>query len=134
MPELGSNLEDDDLRLRLGEELLDVFEDDVDAVGEEDSMADLAVLLYTDVDDPGASDQLLVDGQGLALSKRASYEWESNLVGSRVMGSRPYDLVDVNVLWVKTSHPILSIRRPVIRAREILATASIEITESLLFC
>jgi hypothetical protein len=33
------------------------------------------------------------------------------------MGSRPYNLVYVKLLWVEPSHPILPVRRAIIRTR-----------------
>lgn len=62
LPELGSDLEDYDLRLGLGQELLDVTDDDIDAVRCEDPMADSAIFLDSDIQDPGPSNELLVYG------------------------------------------------------------------------
>jgi len=56
-------------------------------------VAYFAILLHPNVDDPCPHHELVVDGQGLALSKRASDAWDANLVGCRIMGSRPNDLL-----------------------------------------
>lgn len=61
MAELGSDLEDYDLGLRLPEEFLDVVDDDIDIVAEEDAVADPAVLLDPDIEDPGTRFELVVD-------------------------------------------------------------------------
>lgn len=44
--------------------------------------------------------KLLVDGQGLSLSKRPSDAWDANLIGCRIMGSRPNNLFCHNFLRV----------------------------------
>lgn len=77
-------------------------------------MADPAILLDPDVKNSGASHKLMIDGQGLALSKGPADEWDSNLVGCRIMGPWPYNLVYVNFLRAKARHPILPIRGMVV--------------------
>lgn len=130
--ELGPNLENYDLRLCLGEELLDVLYDDVYAVSGEDSVADSAVFLDSDVENSGASYELVVDRERLALSEGASYEREADLVRCGVVGPGPDDLVYVEFFRVEVSHPVLSVRWTVIASRKSVAAVSLQIAERLL--
>lgn len=98
--ELGADLEDYDLRGGLPEEPLDVGDDDVDGVGEEDAVADAAVLLDADVDAAGAGGELAVDGEGLALGEGAADEGDADFVGGGVVRPRPHDLVDAELLRI----------------------------------
>lgn len=77
-------------------------------------MAHSAILLHPNVKEPCPHHKLLVDGQGLTLSKRASDAWDANLVGCRIMGSRPNNLFYRNFLWVELGHPVFSVRWMVI--------------------
>lgn len=63
------------------EEFSDVGDDDVDGVGEEDAVADAAVLLDADVECARAGGELLVDGEGLALGEGAGDERDPDFVG-----------------------------------------------------
>jgi hypothetical protein len=86
------------------------------------------ILLDSDINDTGPSYELTVDGQGLALGKGARDEWDPNLVGGRVMGTRPYNLVDVDLLWVEARHPVFPVRRAVVATWELFSTALLKIT------
>lgn len=91
-------------------------------------MTNTAILLDSDINNTGPTYELMVYGQGLALGKGASDEWYSNLVGGRVVGPRPYNLVDVDLLWVEARHPVLPIRRAVVATWELFSTALLKIT------
>jgi len=72
-------------------------------------VADFAILLHPNVNDPCPHQKLMVDGQGLALSKRASDAWDADLVRCRIMCSRPNNLFYHKFLWVEFRHPIFSV-------------------------
>lgn len=130
--ELGADLEDYDLRLGLLKEFFDVGDDDVDGVGKEDAVADAAVLLYADVDAAGAGGELAVDGEGLALGEGAADEGDSDFVGGRVVGPRPHDLVDAELLRVEGGHPVFPVGGAVVAAGEIAAAALLDVGEGFL--
>ncbi|CAL9042358.1 unnamed protein product [Musa banksii] len=129
---LGADLEDDDLRLGLGEEALDAVEDDVDAVRPEDAVADVSSLLNAHVEDAGAEDELVVDGAGLALREGAGDQRDADVVGGGVVGAGPDDLVDPEPVGAELRHPGLAVGRVEVRAREVIAGGSEEVSESLL--
>lgn len=131
--ELGSNLQHYDFGLRVGKELLDVVEDEVNAVGEEDTVADAAVFLDADVEDAGAEGELAVDGEGLALGEGASEERDANFVGCGVVGAGPDDLVDAEFLRVEMGHPVFSVLGTVVGAR-VVFSAAFQIGQTLLLC
>jgi hypothetical protein len=72
-------------------------------------MADPTVFLNPNIKNSGAYTKLTVDGQRLTLSERTSDQWDANPIRSRIMGSRPYNLVYVKFLRVEPSHPILPV-------------------------
>lgn len=131
MPVLCPDLQDDDLRLCLGQELLQVVQDHVDAVGGQDAVADATVFLDSNVNDAGAKDQLAVYGEGLALGERASDQGDADFVGGGVVRSRPHDLVDAEFLWVQTGHPVFPVFRAVLGAR-VLFSGRFQIGENFL--
>lgn len=130
--ELRPDLEDDDLRLCLREEPLEVCQDDVDAVGFEDSVAHTAVLLDADVEDSCAGDELVVDGERLALREGARDEADPDLVCGGVVSPWPDDLVDVELLGSDAGHPVFAIGGDVIAAGELAAAGLLEIGEGFL--
>lgn len=77
--------------------------------------------------------KLLVDGQGLSLSKRPSDAWDANLVGCRIMGSRPNNLFYHNFLRVELRHPFFSVWGMIIWARVIFPRVS-KIRQSFSLC
>lgn len=63
-------------------------------------MADTFVLLDADVEDASSEDELVVDGERLALGEGTCYEREAYFVSGGIVCSWPYDLVDVQLLWI----------------------------------
>ncbi|KAJ8453001.1 hypothetical protein Cgig2_014764 [Carnegiea gigantea] len=79
MPKLCPDLKDYYLGLGLRQELLHVIYDFINTVCLENAMANPTILLDSDVKDPAALHKLMVDGQGLALSKWPRYKGNTNL-------------------------------------------------------
>lgn len=77
--------------------------------------------------------KLLVDGQGLSLSKRPSDAWDANLIGCRIMGSRPNNLFYHNFLRVELRHPFFSVWGMIIWAGAVFPRVS-EIRQSFFLC
>lgn len=92
-----------------------------------------AILLDPNVKHPCAPHKLMVDGQRLALSKRASDSWDANLVSCRIMGSRPNNHIDLHFLRVEPRHPVFPVCGVVIRAR-VLISRAFEIRQNFLLC
>ncbi|KAJ0827171.1 hypothetical protein HanRHA438_Chr17g0822631 [Helianthus annuus] len=53
--------------------------------------------------------KLLVNGQRLALGKRAGNHLDSNLVGGGVVGSGPHYHVDMDFIMVEAEHPVFTV-------------------------
>lgn len=119
--ELGADLKDEDFRGGFGEEAFDGVENDVDGVGDEDAVADAAVLVDADVEDASAAAELAVDGGGLALSEWARDEGDADFVGGGVVSARKEDVADVDFGWVERGHPGFVVGWVVVGARELVA-------------
>lgn len=131
MSELSSNLQNYDFGLCLRQEFFDVVEDHVDAVSDEDAVADAAVFLDANIQEAGAEGELAVDGEGLALSERARDQWDADFVCGGVVCSWPHDLVDAEFLGIQTRHPVFSVGGAVFGAG-VLFAGGFKIAQSFL--
>lgn len=125
--ELGTDFENYDFRLGLLQELLHVGDDDVDGVVEEDAVADAAVFLDADVEHAGAGDELVVDGEGLALGEGAGDEGDADFVGGGIVGARPDDLVEAELVGVEGGYPVFPVGGEVVAAGVFAAAAFLEV-------
>lgn len=130
--EFGSNLENYNLGLCLGQELLDIIDDNIYTVCREDPMADETVLVNSNIQQSGTFDKLLVDRQRLTLRKRPRDQRNPDLVRRRIVCSGPYNLVYMNFLRTETGHPVLPISRTVIASRVRLAATNMKLAKGLL--
>nr|ACL53608.1 unknown [Zea mays]ACN33284.1 unknown [Zea mays]ACN35826.1 unknown [Zea mays]ACN36074.1 unknown [Zea mays]ACN36262.1 unknown [Zea mays] len=121
VPELGADLQDDQLGLGLAQEPAHVVQHHVHGVRRQDAVADPALLLHAHVDDARAHGQLLVHGHGLALREGAGHQRHADLVGGRVVRAGPHHLVHAQLVGAQLRHPPLPVRRPVLRPRERVA-------------
>lgn len=92
-------------------------------------MAHTAVFLDADVEDSSAGDELVVDGERLALREGTGHEADPDLVGGGVVSPWPDDLVDVELVWSHASHPGFAIGGGVVAAGKLAAAGLLEIGE-----
>ncbi len=78
---LRSDLEDDELRGGLTEELLHVVQHFVYHVARENAMADFPILLDTDIENASSDHQLLVDQEFLTPRERPADERDADPIG-----------------------------------------------------
>lgn len=66
------------------------------------------------------------------MGEGAGHEGDPDFVGGRIVGSGPNYLVDPDVVRVETRHPVLSVLRAVVGAREFGSSGLLEVNQGFL--